>query len=100
MTRHRPGTALGSGKKDAIAWLLSRAGLASAAVRAGSGTSRLRILAYHRVLDLGPEDEYPYDPELVSASVADFSWQMEWLRDRMRPIALSQVARAFEAREP
>jgi peptidoglycan/xylan/chitin deacetylase (PgdA/CDA1 family) len=51
----------------------------------------LPILAYHRVLDMGLEDSFPFDPELVSASVADFKWQMEFIRDRYDPISFHTV---------
>lgn len=47
----------------------------------------LPILAYHRVLDIANEDAFPFDPELVSASVEGFAWQMEYVKRRYQPIS-------------
>lgn len=60
----------------------------------------LRILAYHRVFDMGTEDDFAYDPELVSASPDEFSWQMEFLARRMQPMALTAVVDAMGRGEP
>ena len=46
----------------------------------------LRILAYHRVLDIEDEDKYPFDPELISASTSEFRWQMAWLKAHFYPM--------------
>jgi peptidoglycan/xylan/chitin deacetylase (PgdA/CDA1 family) len=51
----------------------------------------LSILAYHRVYDMGEEALFPFDPELVSATVKDFRWQMLALRRHFTPLALSSV---------
>jgi peptidoglycan/xylan/chitin deacetylase (PgdA/CDA1 family) len=60
----------------------------------------LAILAYHRVFDLEGQEDFPYDPELVSASVAEFAWQMETVRRHFRPVHLAQALRDLEEGRP
>ena len=67
------------GKKEMLARVLSYVRLPAARLRLAPRPARLTVLAYHRVFDLGDEAEFPYDPELVSATPADFSWQMEFV---------------------
>jgi peptidoglycan/xylan/chitin deacetylase (PgdA/CDA1 family) len=52
----------------------------------GKMQRELPILAYHRILDIASEDAFPFDPELVSASVEGFAWQMEYVKRRYQPI--------------
>ena len=88
------------GKRDALARLVAGAGFDRMALRLRSGPARtLAVLAYHRVLDMGPEDAFPFDPELVSATVEDFRWQMETLARECTPIGMGEVARRFAAGE-
>jgi peptidoglycan/xylan/chitin deacetylase (PgdA/CDA1 family) len=88
---------LGTGKKDALAWLFAATQISALAPRLHVGPSRtLTILAYHRVFDIGSEEDFPYDPELVSASIADFRWQMETLRRYFRPLHLGEALRCLE----
>jgi peptidoglycan/xylan/chitin deacetylase (PgdA/CDA1 family) len=93
-------TALGSGKKDALAWLfaVTRVSTLGAHLAARSGT--LSVLAYHRVFDVGQDEDFPYDRELVSASVAEFAWQMETLRRHFRPLHLGEALRLLEENRP
>lgn len=65
----------------------------------GSRSDALRILAYHRILDIGPEQDFPGDPELVSASVADFTWQMRYIKRHFKPVQLSEVLEALASGE-
>lgn len=51
----------------------------------------LVILAYHRVLDIGNESEFPFDPELVSASPDEFRWQMRFVRDNFDVVSFKDV---------
>lgn len=82
------------GKRDALAWLAAATGVSALAPRLRTGPARaLAILAYHRIYDMGPEDDFPYDPELVSATPADFCWQMRTLSRRFTPIHISEAAR-------
>lgn len=53
--------------------------------------TQLRILAYHRVLDVGQERSFEFDPDLISASTADFDWQMQHLRERYDPIGFHDL---------
>jgi len=47
------------------------------------------ILAYHRVKDIDDLDAYEFDAELVSASEADFHWQMSFVKKNYNPIRFS-----------
>jgi peptidoglycan/xylan/chitin deacetylase (PgdA/CDA1 family) len=90
----------GGGRREALARLAVALGADRAALGLRAGPSReLTILAYHRVLDMGPEDAFPFDPELVSASVEDFRWQMQALARACTPIGLGEVARRLAAGE-
>lgn len=54
------------------------------------------VLAYHRVWDITDENNFPFDVELVSASVADFDWQMEYVRENFNPITFRTWLRVLE----
>jgi peptidoglycan/xylan/chitin deacetylase (PgdA/CDA1 family) len=58
------------------------------------------ILAYHRVWDLRDENAFPFDLELVSASVAEFRWQMEYVRENFDPITLAGLIDILEGTAP
>ncbi len=80
------------GKKALLGDALGRSGLATVALRfAPSGPRSLTILAYHRILDIGDESQFPGDPELVSASVAEFERQMRFVRGHFSVLSLSEV---------
>jgi hypothetical protein len=55
-----------------MARALTASGVA-AAWRHRGPRSELTILAYHRVYEIGREEEFPFDPELVSEVPAEFS---------------------------
>lgn len=59
----------------------------------------LRILAYHRITPLPDPDTYDFDLELISASPERFREQMQMLRQRFRPMRLSDVATMIDAGE-
>ena len=61
--------------------------------------AELPILAYHRVLDMGPEGEFPFDPELVSATPADFRAQMTYVREHFQTVTFRQVLRCLDGEE-
>lgn len=58
------------------------------------------MLAYHRVLDMGVESEFPADPELVSATTRDFAEQMEFVRRHFTLLRFEQVIEAMNTRTP
>jgi len=60
----------------------------------------LTILAYHRVLDIGDEDAFEFDVELVSASVAGFERQMRHVREHYVPLTFRDVLDRVENRVP
>jgi len=73
-----------------------------------AGSARLRgwwrseilVLAYHRVLDLDADPEFDFDPDLVSASTADFAWQMRYLAENYNPIGFQRLVEALDGRAP
>jgi peptidoglycan/xylan/chitin deacetylase (PgdA/CDA1 family) len=67
---------------------------------AGFGSPRLTVLAYHRVLSPGPEDEYPYDIELVSADPEQFDWQVRYLKSHYDVITFRDVIAHMDGKAP
>src|SRR5882724_11211163 len=61
----------------------------SATLRRNS--SRLVILAYHRILDVPDEREFSSDLELISASVADFREQMRFMARHFRILSFREL---------
>ena len=59
----------------------------------------LRILAYHRVMPVPDPEHYPFDMELISTTPEEFREQMLLVRERYRPMRLSDVAAAINAGE-
>lgn len=53
---------------------------------------QLRILAYHRVLDVeGRDEDFPFDLDLVSAGSRAFADQMRFLRNHYQPLRLGDL---------
>lgn len=75
---------LAAGLKTLGAWPLVRAGRRF-------GRRELVILAYHRVMDIGAESEYPFDPELISASPEEFHWQMKFVHENFDVVSFKDV---------
>lgn len=76
-----------SGRKELLADVLSASRMIPAVsrFRALCG-GQLTVLAYHRIWDVADESRFPFDVELISASIADFGWQMEYVRNNFDPI--------------
>lgn len=55
------------------------------------GQATLTILAYHRVMPTDALESYPFDDQLISATPAQFEWQMRHLREHLHPVALRDV---------
>ena len=84
------------GGRDRAADLLERAGLALPVRRARGWLQQdVPVLAYHRVLDIEPEEKFPFDPELVSATPAAFREQVRYLARHFTPITFGELARAL-----
>lgn len=75
---------LATGIKALGAWPLVRAARRL-------GRRELIVLAYHRVMDAGPENEYPFDPELISASPEEFRWQMKFVHRNFDVVSFKDV---------
>jgi peptidoglycan/xylan/chitin deacetylase (PgdA/CDA1 family) len=52
--------------------------------------SRLRILAYHRVLTIRDEDAFAFDLDLISASVEQFREQMAFVKRHFHPLTFRE----------
>lgn len=86
-----------TGKKAVLARVLNAGGVGRALGRVrGMLRQDVRVLAYHRVWDLGSDDSFLYDTELVSASTADFAWQVQYVRENFSPITFSHLLRAID----
>lgn len=88
----------GVGKREWAARLLAATGVGEAWRRLAPVGNRITILAYHRVYDLGEEDGFPFDPELVSATPADFRWQMQHVLRAGSPMTFARLAAVLDAR--
>jgi peptidoglycan/xylan/chitin deacetylase (PgdA/CDA1 family) len=90
-----------TGKRGLAATILGNLG-ATAAL----GAMRLKfsgevtILAYHRILDVPVEDEFPFDIELVSASTTQFTHQMEYIKAHYQPITFATLLQHLDRGEP
>jgi len=56
------------------------------------------ILAYHRVVTLENENDYPFDVELISASKEEFLWQMQYVKKNFNPITLAMLIDSLEGK--
>lgn len=89
------------GRKDLLARVIGAMGLPAVLQNFSVGGADVPILAYHRVLDLPADaDSYPFNPELVSASVAGFATQMRYLKQHLTPITFAQLQAAISGIEP
>ena len=60
--------------------------------------NQIRILAYHRVVDIKSFDNYLFDPDLVSASIDQFDWQIRHVKDNFDPITFSHYLEYLDGR--
>jgi len=60
----------------------------------------LRILAYHRVLDVADPDAFDFDLNEVSASPEQFRQQMQLVKRRYDPIGFHELIGAIESGRP
>lgn len=84
-------------KRDILANVLSWSGLSLASIYGRRlGSARLPILAYHRVLQELPTDDYIFDPKLISTTTAEFEWQIDFIARHFTPVTLEQVVQALD----
>jgi len=86
------------GKRDLAAKLLSGAGIPTLALRVGPRSTLLRVLVYHRVRQV--DQTFRFDPELVSATCEEFSWQMRYLQNHATPISFRELAAIVDGELP
>ena len=80
------------GKRDLAANVLGHVGALHAICALRTKFSNgVPILAYHRVLDIPDENLFPFDVELVSASVAAFTCQMRYVKENYVPISFTTL---------
>lgn len=60
----------------------------------------LTVLAYHRIMPLSSPDSYPFDLDLISATPAQFDWQMQYVRQHLNPVSLARVIEHLRTGEP
>ena len=60
----------------------------------------LRIVAYHRVLELPPSRDFTFDVELVSATADGFRRQMALLKRRLQPISFAEALDCLQHGRP
>jgi peptidoglycan/xylan/chitin deacetylase (PgdA/CDA1 family) len=89
-----------TGKRGMAATLFGRLGVTAtmAAVRKRF-FGEVTILAYHRILDVESEDDFPFDIELVSASISQFSDQMEHIKANYNPITFATLLQHLDRGE-
>lgn len=76
------------GKKNLLARILVNTGLLPIIGKLNSLFSKkIVILAYHRIYDIHTEDEFPFDPELISASTEQFKAQMVHIKNHFNPVS-------------
>ena len=90
-----------AGRRERAAQLLDHCAMVRPLARLRGLVQRdLPILAYHRVLELGDETCFPFDPELVSASPADFRRQMEYIARHFTPVNFAHLCGAMMGERP
>lgn len=88
------------GKRELLARALALARIPELHFGLNDMSDRFTVLAYHRVCDLGNENDFPYDPELVSATPEDFSWQMDFVRRHFEIITFERLIESLDRRVP
>ena len=89
------------GRRQRLAQLCERSGALSVLERLRRAPGgELRILAYHRVLEALPSEDFSFDVELVSATAASFRQQVAWLARNMQPMRLDEVLALVDAGRP
>lgn len=83
-------------KKKVLSNILSSTGLLSLLKVIDAREPSLKVLAYHRVMDIDSQD-YLFDENLVDASVSDFDKQMAYLSANYTVLPLSEAFPKFQA---
>lgn len=86
-------------KKHLLSICLEKTGVLDLASRYRKSFPRsgiINILAYHRVLDIGT-NEYPFDENIISASVGQFDRQMAYVRANFDVLNFSELFHALQA---
>ena len=88
------------GKKELALKVLYGSGVAGLIHKLRSRVlDEIIILAYHRVMDID-ESRYPFDAELVSCSLQDFEWQMEYVAKCYDPVSFSDYVDFLDRGKP
>ncbi|MFV1871983.1 MAG: polysaccharide deacetylase family protein [Oleiphilus sp.] len=85
-------------KRRLLSMCLSRLGLLPFLRKLGKQSPSLKILAYHRVMDID-ENNYLFDEHLVDSTIADFEQQMKYLSQHFRVLPLTEAYAEFQRTE-
>lgn len=87
-------------KKDLLAKIISKSNTLSlmGSVNALLSDS-LIILAYHRIYDMGDEDKFPFDPELVSATPEEFEIQIKYVKKYFNVVSFKDVINHIDGKK-
>ena len=87
-----------SGKRERLAHVCYSAGMLPVVrVLRGFVRHELRILAYHRVLEVVDPEAFEFDLELISASPEQFREQMQLVKKRMYPLRFEDVLASIDS---
>jgi peptidoglycan/xylan/chitin deacetylase (PgdA/CDA1 family) len=89
-------------RRDRLCQIAHAVGLLPAlgSLRTAVVRNDLRVLAYHRVLPEIVESTFRFDTELLSATQAEFDWQMAYVAQRFQPVSCAQVIAALDEEKP
>ena len=88
-------------KQDFLSTLLSKVGYFRAHNKLQWNHSRgFTVLTYHRICEQVPSFSYPFDPELLSATTAEFDWQMHYISQHFKAAKLIDLLRASRDGNP
>jgi peptidoglycan/xylan/chitin deacetylase (PgdA/CDA1 family) len=90
-----------TGKRRFISKLLDKVGGISIATLIRSRCAQqVTILAYHRVLDIDGRTHLQCDTDIISASIANFKWQMEYIKQHFTPISFATLITHIDNGKP
>jgi peptidoglycan/xylan/chitin deacetylase (PgdA/CDA1 family) len=85
--------ALRLSKKDLLASMMERSGLLKLTIAFKGTSCTLPILTYHRVVDIR---DYPFDEEVVSASVEMFDRQIAFIKQNFNCLTFANLKNALD----
>lgn len=93
-----PSSGIRKGRVQRVVELAERFGIVRALRTLHDRQPTLTVLAYHRVVPTDGLEGYPFDPHLISATPAQFEWQMRYIREHLHPVSLGDVIGHLDGR--